>query len=98
MFKTRIRRNVKLAESPSHGKTIFEYEPNCHGSQDYMDLAQEVLAMENSGAAEEKESQSYASPPVAGDVVEVESRQVAALTESQVESPCPSQPVADVIE
>lgn len=46
IFQTRIRRNVKLAESPSHGQAIFEYEPNCNGAQDYLSLAEEVLAME----------------------------------------------------
>ncbi len=35
-----IRRNIKLAEAPSYGKTIFEYEPNCHGAQDYEKVAQ----------------------------------------------------------
>ena len=35
-----IRRNIKLAEAPSYGKTIFEYEPNCHGSEDYAKVAQ----------------------------------------------------------
>ena len=45
IFQTRIRRNVKLAESPSHGQTIFEYEPNCNGAADYLALAEEVEAM-----------------------------------------------------
>jgi chromosome partitioning protein len=35
-----IRRNIKLAEAPSYGKTIFEYEPNCHGAQDYRKVAE----------------------------------------------------------
>lgn len=35
-----IRRNIKLAEAPSYGKTIFEYEPNCHGAEDYRKVAQ----------------------------------------------------------
>ena len=35
-----IRRNIKLAEAPSYGKTIFEYEPDCHGSEDYTKVAQ----------------------------------------------------------
>ncbi len=35
----RIRRNIKLAEAPSYGKTIFEYEPNCNGAEDYMAVA-----------------------------------------------------------
>ncbi len=34
-----IRRNIKLAEAPSYGKTIFEYEQNCHGAQDYRKVA-----------------------------------------------------------
>lgn len=33
-----IRRNVKLAEAPSYGQTIFEYEPNCNGAIDYAEI------------------------------------------------------------
>jgi chromosome partitioning protein len=43
IFATRIRRNVKLAECPSFGKSIFAYAPTCHGADDYAALAQEVL-------------------------------------------------------
>ena len=38
-----IRRNVKLAEAPSFGQTIFDYEPECAGAQDYKKLAQSVV-------------------------------------------------------
>lgn len=34
-----VRRNIKLAEAPSHGQTIFEYEPDCHGAADYLAVA-----------------------------------------------------------
>jgi chromosome partitioning protein len=34
-----IRRNIKLAEAPSHGQTIFEYEPQCNGAADYEAVA-----------------------------------------------------------
>jgi chromosome partitioning protein len=34
-----VRRNVKLAEAPSYGQSIFEYEPNCNGAIDYNDIA-----------------------------------------------------------
>jgi len=37
-----VRRNIKLAEAPSHGKTIFEYEPNCNGAADYLAVAKFV--------------------------------------------------------
>ena len=43
VFNTRIRRNIKLAECPSFGKSIFAYAPTCHGAEDYLALAMEVL-------------------------------------------------------
>ena len=43
IFQTRIRRNIKLAECPSFGQSIFQYAPACHGADDYEALAREVL-------------------------------------------------------
>ena len=43
VFGARIRRNIKLAEAPSFGKSIFGYAPSCHGAEDYLALAMEVL-------------------------------------------------------
>jgi chromosome partitioning protein len=40
-----IRRNIKLAEAPSFGKTIFDYDPKCPGADDYRRLAEGVIAM-----------------------------------------------------
>jgi chromosome partitioning protein len=40
-----IRRNIKLAECPSFGKTIFDYEPTCAGAQDYRRLAQQIASL-----------------------------------------------------
>ena len=42
-FDTRIRRNVRLAEAPSFGQSIFQYALNSNGAQDYQSLAMEVL-------------------------------------------------------
>jgi chromosome partitioning protein len=44
VFETKIRRNVKLAECPSFGKSIFAYAPKSPGAADYAALAEEVLA------------------------------------------------------
>ncbi len=44
-FQTRIRRNVRLAEAPSFGRSIFEYAPQSHGAEDYRQLANEVAQM-----------------------------------------------------
>ncbi|MHC5063783.1 MAG: ParA family protein [Planctomycetota bacterium] len=41
--ETRIRPNVKLAEAPSFGLTIFQHAPDSNGAEDYEDLAREVL-------------------------------------------------------
>jgi chromosome partitioning protein len=38
-----VRRNIKLAEAPSYGKTVFEYEPECNGSKDYQLIAEFLL-------------------------------------------------------
>lgn len=43
VFKTLIRRNVKISEAPSHGKPIILYDAQCLGTKDYMDLAYEMF-------------------------------------------------------
>jgi chromosome partitioning protein len=43
IFATRIRRNIKLAECPSFGQSIFDYAPHCNGAEDYASLAREIL-------------------------------------------------------
>ncbi|MCO8122952.1 AAA family ATPase [Stieleria sp. TO1_6] len=45
-FDTRIRRNIRLAEAPSFGQSIFQYSPGSNGAVDYQSLAEEVLAQE----------------------------------------------------
>ncbi|MCG6929871.1 MAG: AAA family ATPase [Desulfofustis sp.] len=42
-FTTRIPRNVRLSECPSHGKTIMEYDLKSTGAQAYRKLALEFL-------------------------------------------------------
>jgi chromosome partitioning protein len=43
-FRTRIRRNIRLAEAPSFGQSIFRYAPTSNGAEDYRELAAEVLS------------------------------------------------------
>ena len=44
LFDTRIRRNIRLAEAPSHGRSIFGYDAESRGAEDYGSLAGEVAA------------------------------------------------------
>ena len=41
--KSVIRENIRLAEAPLHLKPIIHYDPSCHGSHDYRQLAQEIM-------------------------------------------------------
>ncbi len=50
-FQTKIRRNIRLAEAPSFGQTIFQYAPISHGADDYRALAVEVLGQGVASAA-----------------------------------------------
>ncbi|MBI4601183.1 MAG: ParA family protein [Planctomycetes bacterium] len=43
VYKALIHSTVKLAECPSHGKTIFEYAPGSRGAKDFDKLAREIL-------------------------------------------------------
>ncbi|HEB52064.1 MAG TPA: ParA family protein [bacterium] len=43
LTKTRIRNNVKLAEAPSFGRSIFEHAPDSNGARDYAAFALEFL-------------------------------------------------------
>lgn len=46
IYKAIIPRNVRLAESPSHGKPINMYDSKSSGAEGYRDLAKEVVAYE----------------------------------------------------
>jgi chromosome partitioning protein len=46
VFKHPIAKNVKLAEAPSYGRTIFEYAPDSPGAADYESAAAELMAQE----------------------------------------------------
>jgi chromosome partitioning protein len=45
IFKSKIRRNIKLAESPSFGQTILKYDSASNGAADYRALAVEIAGM-----------------------------------------------------
>ena len=63
-----IRRNIKLAEAPSYGQTIFEYDPTCNGAEDYRRVANYVLGIDDEPAesteSAELEEQSEPEPQV----------------------------------
>ena len=48
VYRTVIRENIRLAECPSFGQPITQYDPKCAGSVDYRNLAQEIISQEGS--------------------------------------------------
>jgi chromosome partitioning protein len=55
VFRTRIRRNIRLAECPSFGQSIFQYAPTSRGAEDYASLAAEVQGREAAAVWREDE-------------------------------------------
>jgi chromosome partitioning protein len=43
VFETIVPRNIRLAEAPSHGLPIFQYDIKSRGAEAYLALAREVL-------------------------------------------------------
>ncbi len=67
VFDSKIRRNIKLAESPSFGQTILVYEPTSNGAADYRSLARELLGLpEAVDAVKEAKAATSAAKPAGG--------------------------------
>lgn len=43
VLKTKIHDSVKIAESSGHGKSILSYSPSSRSSQEFMEVAQEIM-------------------------------------------------------
>jgi len=42
VYRPPVRRNIKLAEAPSFGQSIFDYAPGSHGAEDYAAVADAI--------------------------------------------------------
>ena len=47
IFRTCVPRNIRLAEAPSHGMPVLQYDKNSRGAIAYIDLAGELIRKEN---------------------------------------------------
>ncbi|KKS65633.1 MAG: cobyrinic acid ac-diamide synthase, chromosome partitioning protein [Parcubacteria group bacterium GW2011_GWC1_43_12] len=50
VFESEIPRCVRLAEAPSFGKTIFQYDPDSKGGRAYRQLAEELIRLDSVSA------------------------------------------------
>lgn len=46
IFRSVIPRSVRLAEAPSYGRTILQYDPKSRGGKAYENLARELLSLD----------------------------------------------------
>ncbi|MCW6653544.1 AAA family ATPase [Aerococcaceae bacterium NML191292] len=44
VYKTIIKRNIRLSEAPSYGQSVIDYDPRSRGAEMYVNLAKEVIA------------------------------------------------------
>ena len=63
LFKTTIPRNIRLAEAPSHGQPVVQYDSRSRGAEAYRELAMELLLRE--GVISPKQKERDAAEPVA---------------------------------
>ena len=47
LLKTKISRNIRLAEAPDDGKPAIMYDVDCAGAKNYMELALEIVNEKN---------------------------------------------------
>lgn len=80
LFGTMIRRNIKLAEAPSYGKSIFDYAADSNGAKDYEQLAREVQGI-------------VAQPPPAP---AASAESAGQLADTPIPTPPPAEPAAAV--
>lgn len=62
VFKSIIPRNVRLSEAPSHGQSIFSYDPRSIGAKKYLELAEELNAKVR--GANKESNENYVAPSV----------------------------------
>jgi chromosome partitioning protein len=86
VFQSIIPRNVRLSEAPSHGQTIFQYDPKSLGAKKYKELAVEldnrvyatpaVDPAPTAEAVEENVTIQEASPEMVADAIEIDEIEV----------------------
>jgi len=65
ILPTFIRRNIKLAEAPSYGQTVLEYDPTCNGAEDYGKVAKFLLGIDETPEPEPAPAAPAPEPPSA---------------------------------
>jgi len=63
LLETAVPRNIRLAEAPSHGKAVLQYDPKSRGAESYIKLAKEII--ERASGRPDSRGQEQQIPPLA---------------------------------
>ncbi len=94
VFQPPIRRNIKLAECPSFGQTIFQYAPFCPGALDYKALAANFMLVPGAPASAPTEAPSAAAVNTAALAAPAPEAPKPAVTTRRAPKPAASKPGA----
>jgi chromosome partitioning protein len=95
ILPTFIRRNIKLAEAPSYGQTVFEYDPACNGAEDYGKVAKFLLGIDET--VEPAPAASAPEPALTTPAPDAPGDDPAPAPEPQSNDPAPAPPAAPPI-
>ena len=101
-FETVIRRNIKLAEAPSYGQSIFDYAPDSNGAKDYAQLAMEIddpsgfAAMIEAKRKPKEEPKTEAAPAVEATPSPIENQAACAGIDPALVEPVKPEPIEAV--
>ena len=93
VFKTVVPRNVRLAEAPSHGLSIMEYDNTSRGALAYLALAGEIVRKLARAVHSVAQTPSLVEP--AADSADTPSTEVANLSSAEVADSPPSAATTD---
>ena len=99
LFPVHVRVNVRLAEAPSFGQTIFEYAPDSGAAEDFRAIAAMVAERLGLRAPEDADDEAQPRSAESGAPTETEARPAAAEPAAPAEPPAPApEPAAEVQE
>ena len=93
VFRTKIRRNIRLAEAPSFGQSIFDYSPTSRGAEDYAELCNELVGEQVAGVQPESANAAAMTEPEVKAATTATSESSKAVEAESVSLPVVARPV-----
>ncbi|MCC5786816.1 MAG: AAA family ATPase [Phycisphaerales bacterium] len=90
LYQPPIRRNIKLAECPSFGQTIFEYAPWAPGAADYRRIAEALLAEHGGAPSEPSKDDASAPAAVEAGIAPAEAQHAEPVEQAEADHPAPA--------